>query len=135
MFYGVNYAWLIKATQCVDCRCNVIISRFPAINFSSYSNGHSFSNGHSQTPSGRAQLCQLSLVNAHTVVLKPIWENNQDIMHDIVLWNFVRAQVLTVLHMSWSWHKTASTPSEIISNMVCEIWLGIGEGANVIISK
>jgi len=26
-------------------------------------------------------------------------------------------------------------PSEIISNRVCGIWLGIGEGANVIISK
>jgi len=33
-----------------------------------------------------------------------------------------------------SLHKTASTPSEIISNRVCEIWLGIGEGANVLIS-
>jgi len=29
----------------------------------------------------------------------------------------------------------ASTPSEIISNRVCGIWLGIVEGANVIISK
>jgi len=28
-----------------------------------------------------------------------------------------------------------SAPSEIISNRVCGIWLGIGEGANVIISK
>jgi len=36
---------------------------------------------------------------------------------------------------SWSWHKTASSPSEIMSNMVCEIWLGIGEIATVIISK
>jgi len=35
----------------------------------------------------------------------------------------------------WSWHKTASIPSEIISNWVCGIWLGIGEGTNVIISK
>jgi len=34
-----------------------------------------------------------------------------------------------------SWYKTASPPSEIISNRVCGIWLGIGEGANVIISK
>jgi len=30
------------------------------------------------------------------------------------------------------WHKTASSPSEIISNRVCAIWLGIGEGSNVI---
>jgi len=39
-----------------------------------------------------------------------------------------------VLHVSWSWHKTTSAPSEIISNRVCGIWHGIGEGANVIIS-
>jgi len=31
--------------------------------------------------------------------------------------------------------KTAPTRSEIIWNRVCGIWLGIGEGANVIISK
>jgi len=31
--------------------------------------------------------------------------------------------------------KTASTRSEIILNSVCGIWLGVGEGANVIISK
>jgi len=31
-------------------------------------------------------------------------------------------------------HKTASTPSEIILNRVYGIWLGIGEGANVLIS-
>jgi len=27
------------------------------------------------------------------------------------------------------------TPGEIISNMVCGIWLGIGEGANAIMNK
>jgi len=35
----------------------------------------------------------------------------------------------------WSRPKTASTPSEIISNRMCGIWLGIGEGANIIISN
>jgi len=47
----------------------------------------------------------------------------------------LHAQVWTVLHVSWSWHKTASTPCEIISNRVCRFWLGIGEGINLIISK
>jgi len=44
------------------------------------------------------------------------------------------AQLWTVLHVFWLWHKTASTPSEIISNRVCGIWLVIGEGTIVIIS-
>jgi len=47
----------------------------------------------------------------------------------------LRAQVWTVLHVSCTWHKTASIPNEIMSNRVCRIWLGIGEGANVLISK
>jgi len=47
----------------------------------------------------------------------------------------LHAQVGTILHVSWAWHKTASTPSEIISNGVCGLWIDIGEGANVIISK
>jgi len=33
--------------------------------------------------------------------------------------------------LSYMCKKTTSAPSEIISNRVCEIWLGIGEGANV----
>jgi len=32
-------------------------------------------------------------------------------------------------------HETASTPNEILSNRVCGNWLGMGEDANVIISK
>jgi len=46
----------------------------------------------------------------------------------------LRAQLWTVFHVSWSWHKTASTSSEIISQGVWDL-VGIGEGANVIISK
>jgi len=42
-------------------------------------------------------------------------------------------EVLYTFVSCFLWHKTASTPSEIISNRVCGIWLGIGEGANIII--
>jgi len=34
---------------------------------------------------------------------------------------------------SWSWHKAASTTSEIISNRVCGIWFDIDKGASVLI--
>jgi len=48
---------------------------------------------------------------------------------------FCYANKCELSYVSWSWHKIASTPSEIISYRVCGIWLGICEGANVIISK
>jgi len=37
-----------------------------------------------------------------------------------------------LLGQYWSGYKTASTPSEIISNRVCGIWFGIAEGANCV---
>jgi len=55
------------------------------------------------------------------------------------IFNFISSSDATCADIFYNNHsifaKTVSTPSEIISNRVCGIWLGIGEDVNIIISK
>jgi len=90
-----------------------------------------------------AQLCRLSPVDARTVALKPC-------SHEEITRHYSRYCAVAFCYM----HKCElcymcpghdlklhpCTPSEIRSNRVyigpmCGIWLGIGKGANVTISK
>jgi len=59
------------------------------------------------------------------------WENNKTLFKILYSGIMLRAQVWSVLYVAWSWHKTGPTPSKIVSNRICGIWRGNGEGANI----
>jgi len=84
-----------------------------------------------------AQLYRLSAVDKHTVSLQPIQKITRHYSrYCAVVFCYVRKCELSYIYPGHDVNlHLHSAQSEILSNRVCRIWLGIGEGANVIISK